>query len=91
MAASSTPASPVPTPAYGEGQMVFVALDPTLPVGMMVLSGDAVGSKAGPSVRPGAQVTVLDAEYTPNGWIYSIRTPEGAIGWISEKRLKVGR
>ena len=94
MAGSASPAAPagaVPAPAFGEGQMVFVALDPTLPVGMMVLSGDSVGSKPGPSVRPGAQVIVLDAEYMPNGWIYSVRTPDGSVGWISEKRLKVGR
>ena len=78
----------VPSPLYGEGQQVFVALDPALPVQMMVLSGDSSGGKAGPSVRPGAAVTVLDAEYRANGWIYSIRTPEGSIGWISEKRLK---
>ncbi len=90
-AAPSAPAGAVPAPAFGEGQMVFVALDPTLPVGMMVLSGDSVGSKPGPSVRPGAQVIVLDAEYMPNGWIYSVRTPDGSVGWISEKRLKVGR
>lgn len=89
--APSAQTSPVPAPAFGEGQMVFVALDPTLPVGMMVLSGDAIGSKPGPSVRPGAQVVVLDAEYMPNGWIYSVRTPDGSVGWISEKRLKVGR
>jgi hypothetical protein len=88
---SAAPAGAIPSPAFGEGQMVFVALDPTLPVGMMVLSGDSVGSKPGPSVRPGAQVTVLDAEYMPNGWIYSVRTPDGSVGWISEKRLKVGR
>lgn len=78
----------VPSPLYGEGQKVFVALDPALPVQMMVLSGDSSGSKPGPSVRPGAAVTVLDAEYQTNGWIYSIRTPEGSMGWISEKRLK---
>lgn len=88
---AAAPPNAVPAPAFGEGQMVFVALDPTLPVGMMVLSGDSVGSKPGPSVRPGAQVIVLDAEYMPNGWIYSVRTPDGSIGWISEKRLKLGR
>ncbi len=90
-ASAAAPPNAVPAPAFGEGQMVFVALDPTLPVGMMVLSGDSVGSKPGPSVRPGAQVTVMDAEYMPNGWIYSVRTPDGSIGWISEKRLKLGR
>jgi hypothetical protein len=78
----------IPAPLYAEGQLVYIGLDPALAVGMIVLSGDASGVKPGPSVRPGETVTVLDAEFQASGWIYSVRTPSGAVGWIAEKRLK---
>ena len=79
---------PIPSPIYGEGQLVYIGLDPALAVGMIVLSGDASGVKPGPTVRPGEAVMVLDAEFQASGWIYSVRTPSGAVGWIAEKRLK---
>jgi hypothetical protein len=77
----------VPTPLFGEGQLVTVRADPASPGGSVALTGDAGGTRPGPSVRIGAPLTVLDAELENNTWIYSVRTEEGMTGWIAERRL----
>jgi hypothetical protein len=54
----------------------------------MSLSGDASGAKPGPTLHPGAVVTVLDGELVDNAWVYSVRTQDGAKGWVPESRLR---
>jgi hypothetical protein len=79
--------SAVPAPLFSEGQQVTINQALVSSMGTASLSVDAQGTRLGPSVRPGAALTVLDAELQNNIWIYSVRTEEGATGWISEMRL----
>jgi hypothetical protein len=78
----------VPTPLFGEGQRVTLPADPQTPGKTIFLTGDAAGTKPGPVVRPGAVLTVLDGELRDDAWVYSVRTQDGAKGWIPERRLK---
>lgn len=88
-AANATPASPgIPIPLFMEGQQVSIVRDSTTPAGPLLLSSDSVGATPGPTVTPGATLTVLDADLQNNVWIYSVQTESGAMGWIAEKRLK---
>lgn len=80
------PAVSVPTPLFAEGQRVSVLLDPASPAGAM-LTADAAGMQPGPRIRPGSVLTVLDAEFHNNTWIYHLRTEDGLKGWASEQRL----
>lgn len=75
----------VPAPAFAEGQQVLVHLDGIAPE--ISLSADSAGGNPGPSVRSGSVLIVLDAEWQHNGWVYQVRTEDGAKGWIAEKRL----
>ena len=34
-------------------------------------------------------VTVDEMELQASGWMYLVRTDEGAKGWVSEKRLRL--
>ncbi len=77
-----------PTPLFSQGQRVSVVPDPVPPGGLLSLSLDSAGTKPGPSVRAGTTVTVLDGELQHNVWVYSVRTEEGATGWIAEKHLR---
>lgn len=77
-----------PTPLFSQGQRVSVVPDPVPPGGSLSLNLDSAGTKPGPSVRAGTAVTVLDGELQNNVWVYSVRSEEGATGWIAEKHLR---
>jgi len=81
--------NPVSSPMFGEGQKVTVIGNPTIPSESISLTLDPAGAKPGPSVRAGVTLTVLDGDLQPNGWVYSVKTAEGAQGWIDEKRLRL--
>ena len=86
----TTPAAPmVASPMFGEGQKVTAIGNPTIPAEMIPLSLDPEGTKPGPVVRPGVTLSVLDGDFQPTGWVYSVRTDDGVKGWISEKRLRL--
>ena len=82
------PASGPPAPLFTEGQRVLVFADPALPPGPVPLTIEAGGTRSSFTIRPGATVTVVDGELRSNGWVYAVRTEDGAQGWIEEKRLK---
>ena len=89
---AATPVAPVATssdPMFSEGQKVTITGDNTAPDGNITLFAESSGNKPGPIVRPGVLLTVMDGDLQPGGWVYSVRTDEGAIGWISEKRLRL--
>ena len=89
---AARPAAPVAPPLatmFSEGQKVTVTVDETAPGGSIPLFADSSSSKPGPIVRPGVTLTVLDGDLQPGGWMYLVRTDEGAKGWVSEKRLRV--
>jgi hypothetical protein len=74
---------------FSEGQKVTVTADETAPGGNVPLLADPSNSKTGPFVRPGITLTVLDGDLQPSGWMYLVRTDEGAKGWVPEKRLRL--
>lgn len=76
-------------PMFSEGQKVTITGDNTAPDGNVSLFAESSGNKPGPIVRPGVLLTVMDGDLQPGGWVYLVRTDEGAIGWISEKRLRL--
>ena len=84
----TTPAAGSPAPLFNEGQRVMVFADPALPPGPVSLTIEAGGTRTSFTIRPGATVTVIDGELRNNGWVYAVRTEDGAQGWIEEKRLK---
>lgn len=78
-AASAVPS--IPTPRFGEGEKVSV----TAPT---PLAADSTGKKPGTvTAAPGATLVVLDADLQNFAWIYSVRTEQGATGWVAEKNL----
>ena len=79
------PASP--DPIFGEGDQVSVILDTAAPGGSLSLSADEAGTRLGPTVRPGATLTVLDGGFQNNTWVYEVQTERGQTGWIAENRL----
>lgn len=91
---SAAPPKPAPTaatgfsPLFSEGQQVLILADPAKPTGPVSLMADAGSNRPGPTVAPNATATVQDGELRNNGWIYSIRTAQGATGWVSEKQLR---
>lgn len=89
---AAKPAAPVVPPLdpmFSEGQKVTITVDEMAPGGSILLFADSSSSKPGPVVRPGASLTVMDGDLQPGGWIYLVRTDEGAKGWVSEKRLRL--
>jgi hypothetical protein len=89
-AAQPAPATPaLPNPAFGEGQKVMVMLSPATPGDSVMLMQDAAGTKPGPTVRPGTTLIILDGDLQSSGWVYSVRSDEGAKGWIAENRLRL--
>jgi hypothetical protein len=74
---------------FGEGQKVTVALDPTATGDTVALSLDAAGTRPGPAVRPGMTLTILDGDLQPGGWVYAVRSDDGAKGWVPERRLRL--
>lgn len=87
--AGPPPAVAVPAPMFGEGQRVTVVLDPAAAGDTLTLSQDAAGTKPGATVRPGTPLTILDGDLQPAGWVYSVRSDDGAKGWVAEKRLRL--
>lgn len=96
MPSAMPPAQPKPAPAastglsplFSEGQPVVVLADPTKPTGPVALMADAGNSRPGPTVAANTAATVVDGELRNNSWVYAVRTPQGATGWISEKQLQ---
>ena len=89
---AARPAAPVVPPLdpmFSEGQKVTITVDEMAPGGSISLFADSSSSKLGPIVRPGVSLTVLDGDLQPGGWMYAVRTDEGAKGWVSEKRLRL--
>jgi hypothetical protein len=76
-------------PMFSEGQKVTVTGDQVAPGGTIPLFADPTGIKPGPLVRLGVSLTVMDGDLQPSGWMYLVRTDEGAKGWVSEKRLRL--
>ena len=85
----AAPVTPPLTPMFSEGQKVTVTVDEMAPGGNIPLFADSLSSKPGLIVRPGVTLTVLDGELQASGWMYLVRTDEGAKGWVSEKRLRL--
>ncbi len=87
--ATPTPPAPgaLPSPRFSEGQPVSVVIDPAAPGAAIALKADAAGTRPGPTVKPGATLTVLDGSFENNVWVYSVRTQGGAVGWIPENKL----
>ena len=89
---AATPVAPVATssdPMFSEGQKVTITGDNTAPDENITLFAESSSNKPGPIVRPGVLLTVMDGDLQLGGWVYSVRTDEGTIGWISEKRLRL--
>ena len=85
----AAPVTPPLTPMFSEGQKVTVTVDDMAPGGNIPLFADSSSSKLGPIVRPGVSLTVMDGDLQAGGWMYLVRTDEGATGWVSEKRLRL--
>jgi len=81
----TSPASPL----FGEGQKVTAMLNPGMPEDTVILMQDSAGTRPGPTIRPGTTLTILDGDLQNSGWVYSVRSDDGAKGWISEKRLRL--
>lgn len=83
------PVAPPSDPMFSEGQKVTVTGDNTTPDGNISLSAESSSNKPGPIVRLGVSLTVMDGDLQPSGWVYLVRTDEGVMGWVSEKRLRL--
>ena len=89
---AATPVTPVLSssdPMFSEGQKVTITGDNAAPDGNISLFAESSSNKPGPIVRPGVLLTVMDGDLQPGGWVYLVRTDDGAIGWVSEKRLRL--
>jgi len=74
---------------FGEGQKVTVTADGSVPGGTVPLYADSSSGKPGPIVHPGVTLTIMDGDLQQGGWMYLVRTDEGATGWVSEKRIRL--
>ncbi|MEX5213921.1 MAG: hypothetical protein NW703_07120 [Nitrospiraceae bacterium] len=83
--APTVTARPFTDPQFGEGQRVTIAGT----AGPLILSQDAAGRQPGPSVKPGSLLIVLDGDLQATGWVYSVRTEQGAKGWVPERMLRL--
>jgi hypothetical protein len=88
-ARTAAPVVPSLDPMFSEGQKVTVTPDERTPGGSILLFADSLSSKPGLNVRPGVSLTVMDGDLQSGGWMYLVRTDEGAAGWVSEKRLRL--
>ena len=89
---ATKPVTPVVSstdPMFSEGQKVTITGDNAAPDGNILLFAESSSNKPGPIVRLGVLMTVMDGDLQPGGWVYLVRTDEGAIGWVSEKRLRL--
>lgn len=87
--AIAPPITPSASPVFGEGQKVTAMVNPAMPEDTVILMQDSAGTKPGPGIRPGTTLTILDGDLQSSGWVYSVRSDDGAKGWISEKRLRL--
>ncbi|MDN5941738.1 MAG: hypothetical protein L0H94_07630 [Nitrospira sp.] len=83
------PGAPSSEPMFSEGQKVTVTGDNQASDGNISLYAESSSNKPGPIVRLGVSLTVMDGDLQPGGWVYLVRTDEGAMGWVSEKRLRL--
>lgn len=88
-ATSATQTAPPLDPMFSEGQKVTVTGDQVAPGGTIPLFADPAGVNPGPLVRLGVSLTIMDGDLQPSGWMYMVRTDDGAKGWVSEKRLRL--
>jgi hypothetical protein len=88
-APAAPPMTASPSPLFGEGQKVTAMLPAPSAGDAITLMQDAAGTRPGPTVRPGSTLTILDGDLQSSGWIYSVRSDEGAKGWIAENRLRL--
>lgn len=87
--ASAPPVTASASPMFGEGQKVTAMSSPATPGDTVMLTQDPAGTKPGPAIRPGTTLTILDGDLQISGWVYSVRSDDGAKGWIAEKRLRL--
>lgn len=87
--AVAPPVTASPNPLFGEGQKVTVMLSAGTPGDTVTLMQDPAETKPGPAVRPGTTLTILDGDLQAGGWVYQVRSDDGAKGWIAEKRLRL--
>ena len=66
-----------------------VTQDDTIPGGNIPLFANSSGSNPVLTTRPGISLTIMDGDIQSGGWMYLVRTDEGALGWISEQRLRL--
>ncbi|HSQ50858.1 MAG TPA: hypothetical protein VLL94_06265, partial [Nitrospiraceae bacterium] len=85
----TAPVAPSLDPMFSEGQKVTVTAENTAPGGNIQLFADSTSSNPGPIVHPGVSLTIIDGDLQSGGWVYLVRTDEGAKGWVSEKRLRL--
>jgi hypothetical protein len=85
----TAPIAPSLDPMFSEGQKVTVTVNDTAPGGNIPLFADSSSSKPGPTISPGISLTIMDGDLQPGGWMYWVRTDDGATGWVSEKRLRL--
>lgn len=79
--AASSAIPVIPTPKFGKGEKVSVSAPSPL-------TADAAGMKPGTATAaPGSTLVVLDADLQNYAWVYSVRTEQGATGWVAEKNL----
>lgn len=77
--ASAAPA--LSTPKFSEGEKVSVSVSAPL-------TPDSAGKKPGTATAaPGSTMVVLDTDLQQMAWVYSVRTEQGATGWVAEKHL----
>lgn len=86
---SPMPSMATPSPLYGEGQKVTAMLPSSAAGDIITLMQDAASTRPGPTVRPGTTLTILDGDLQNSGWVYSVRSDDGAKGWIAENRLRL--
>ena len=78
----------LPRPHFREGQRVFLTQDPGEGPATLALTSNSLGTKAGPTVKPGETLTIMDGDIVDQGWVYEVRTKSGMTGWISEAKLR---
>lgn len=79
--AASSAIPVIPTPKFGKGEKVSVSAPSPL-------TADSAGKKPGTATAaPGSTLVVLDADLQNYAWVYSVRTEQGATGWVAEMNL----
>ncbi|RMH34576.1 MAG: SH3 domain-containing protein [Nitrospirae bacterium] len=84
--APSKPAAP-PSPAFHEGQQAVIVPPKDGRQQAVRLFSDPEGSKPGPQLKAGETVIIVDGALVDQQWVYQVRTPSGATGWVQESML----